>query len=70
MADKLTEGELRALLLSFLGSLTLCDHMSDVMQDCRSVIDRLGLGKNLSSIEELADLLRPMGVKTLYGTDI
>lgn len=66
----------REILLSFIGSLTLCDHMGDVSNDVDEVLklvgeqelrDAAGEGDDFS---ELAKALHKRGVKTLYGTDL
>lgn len=65
---------LHTLLLEFVASLTLCDHMGDVGNDIVEVLGRLGVeyeddgsGENWG---DLPKLLHGMGIKTLVGTDV
>ena len=65
----------RDLLLSLLGSLTLCDHMGDVADDVFAVMKRL---KITDSYEDEYDdwkrsvgrTLHDLGVTTLYGSPL
>jgi hypothetical protein len=63
-----TADEYRALLLSFVGSLTLCDHMGDVSGDVAEVLKHLGLDVQWDEWHELGAALHRMGVRTLYDT--
>lgn len=67
-ASNLTAEELRELLLSFVGSLTLCDHMGDVADDVNLVLERLGMQVSWGEWSDLGRQLAKQGVKTLYGT--
>lgn len=62
------EPDCRALLLSLIGSLTLCDHMGDVAGDVNTVLERLGMDIEWDEWGELGMRLGKMGVRTLYGT--
>ena len=62
----------RELLLKFIASLCLCDHMGDVSNDVDFVLKKLNM-KWPDSAEELSDLmpwLHKRGVTTLYGTSL
>jgi hypothetical protein len=59
---------LRTLLLQFLGSLTLCDHMGDVSDDMDVVMKQLDLGIEWDDLGTLGDALGKLGITTLYGT--
>lgn len=68
MADELTD---RQLLLRFIGSLTLADHMGDVSNDIDFVLRRIM--PDIGEWEELSDLgdeLGRRGITTLYGTSL
>lgn len=60
----------RELLLSFIGSLTLAEHMGDVAEDVQEVLNRLGITDDWEDLSELGDILGRMGVKTIYGTGL
>lgn len=66
----MTADEYKALLLSFIGSLTLCDHMGDVTNDIDDVLKKLGLDIEWDELHELGVALGKMGVKTQYGTEL
>ena len=71
--EKLTKerDESKALILSFLAGLTLCDHMGDVGNEMQDVLKRIGLGDiHWDDEGELGTALAKMGVKTLNGTDL
>jgi hypothetical protein len=65
-----TVDEYRALLLSFIASLTLCDHMGDVAGDVQDVLKRIDLKIEWDEMYELGRALGKMGVKTLYNTEL
>lgn len=56
------------LLIKFVASLTLCEHMGDVADDIETVLDLLGLELEWEDLDELREKLHKMGVTTLYGT--
>ena len=58
----------RTLLLQFIGSLTLADHLGDVSNDIDAVLKRLGLDIEWHELSDLGKRLGEMGVTTLYGT--
>lgn len=66
----------RDLLLSFIASLTLCDHMGDVSNDIHDVLERMGEKELLRSIgdgeefEGLQDALHARGIKTMCGVSV
>ena len=62
--------EYRALLLQFIASLTLADHMGDVSNDVVTVLKRLGLDIEWDEWNELSAALSRMGVTTLYSTTL
>jgi hypothetical protein len=64
-----TAEDYRSLLLSFLGSLTLCDHMGDVSNDMLDVLEHLGI-EPPEEWEELGRTLGLMGVRTLQDTPL
>jgi len=67
-----TPGEYRNLLLSLIGSLTLCDHMGDVSNAVDECLRRVGMPEDVleSDWEDLGKELGKLGVRTLYGTDL
>ncbi len=69
-----TPEEWEKLVLSFIGSLTLCDHMGDVGNDVESVLEILGLDLDgdepWDELSDLGDRLGRMGITTLYGTTL
>lgn len=58
----------RNLLLQFIGSLTLADHLGDVGNDIETVLKRLDLKIDWDEPHELGQALGKMGITTLYGT--
>lgn len=60
----------RKLLLSFIASLTLADHLGDVGNDIQTVLYRLGITEPWDELDELGNILSKMGVKTLHGTEL
>ena len=69
------EQDYRALLLQFIASLTLADHMGDVSNDIDQVLKRLGLEPPLEiydgdGLGALGTWLGKQGVTTLYGTSM
>jgi hypothetical protein len=60
----------RELLLSFIASITLADHLGDVANEVNVVLKKLGLDVDWSEWSELGDALHEMGVTTLYGTSL
>jgi hypothetical protein len=60
----------RELLLSFIASLTLADHMGDVADDVNCVLKRLGMEIEWDEWADLGDEMAKLGVKTLYGTSL
>jgi hypothetical protein len=67
-----TEPDYKALLLSLLASMTMCDHMGDVCGDVQSVMDKMGVkcDVDLSDSREFRRVLHGLGAKTLYGSEI
>lgn len=68
----------RKLLLQFIASLTLCDHMGDVLDDVGTVLKRIGCAIDEGEYEGEPDpflaavrsaMIRE-GVTTLYGTTL
>lgn len=69
----------REILLSFIGSLTLCDHMGDVADDVCTTLKLLGLEEIAKEADNdtrddfwlaLSTVLGKRGIKTLYGTNL
>jgi hypothetical protein len=61
-----------AVLLKFIASLTLADHLGDVCNDIDEVLTRTGLleGETWDTLEDLSSLLAKRGVTTLVGTSL
>jgi hypothetical protein len=58
-------------ILGFIASLTLCDHMGDVMDDIQKVLDDMGIDWKWDDKYELWDCIADEGnIKTLWGTDV
>jgi hypothetical protein len=72
--DSQTTPDYRKILLDFAASLTLCDHMGDVCDDLQKVMDLIGVECDVDLSEgskgPFKKILRGLGAKTLYGTDI
>lgn len=62
------EPDYRKLLLNFIGSLTLCDHMGDVSNDVNEVLEQMGLNIEWEDWPDLAKELHAMGAETVWGT--
>lgn len=60
----------RDILLSLIGSLTLCDHMGDVADDVNEALKQIGLKIEWDEWRQLGDALGKMGVKTIWNTDL
>jgi len=60
----------KTLLLQFIASLTLCDHMGDVSNDVGLVLKKLNLKIEWDEWGELGRALSDMGVTTLVGTKL
>ena len=54
------------LILRFINSLTLCDHMGDVAGDIETVFERIGFKIEWEDLEDLGPKLDKIGIKTLY----
>lgn len=65
-----TATDYRTLLLAFIASLTLADHMGDVSNEVEEVLRCLGLKIEWDEMHELGTALGKMGVTTLYGSDL
>lgn len=63
---KTQEIDYRKLILQFIGSLTLCDHMGDVGNDIDTVLE---ISDNDGSTN-LRNYLHKLGVTTLYDTPL
>lgn len=66
--------DVRALLLSLCGSLTLCDHQGDVLGDVEHVLKALGIEVDDEGEDDYGRAVRralhALGVQTLYGTPL
>lgn len=60
----------RALLLSFIGSLCLADHMGDAADATVEVLKRMDIRIEWDDWNELRAKLGKMGITTLYGTSL
>ena len=60
----------RKLILQFIGSLTLADHMGDVSNDIEYVLIKLGVPVAWEDLSSLGDALGKMGITTLHGTSL
>jgi hypothetical protein len=67
---KLTAEEYHKLLLRFIGSLTLADHMGDVADDVNKVLKELELEVEWDDWSELQRWLAVHNVTTLYNTSL
>ena len=56
----------KELILSFIYSLTLCDHMGDVADDIHEMLDRLDVNVEWNKLSELRDILVKMGIDSIY----
>lgn len=57
-------------LLQLIGSLTLCDHMGDVADDIKTVLETMGVELKWNTLYDLGKKLGAMGITTLYGTEL
>jgi hypothetical protein len=65
------EPEYKEILLSFIGYLTLTDHMGDVREDISTVLGMINV--EVEEWDDYIDLrkqLGKIGIKTLYGTSL
>lgn len=64
----------RELLLSFIASLSLCDHMGDVANKIADVLKRMGETPPSDATHDwysdLRDWLHERGARTLNGTSL
>ena len=60
------------VLLQFIASLTVADHLGDVAKNIQQVLKRTGLleGEKWVTLEDLNTLLAKRGVTTLMGTSL
>jgi hypothetical protein len=65
-----TPEEWEALILQFIASLCLCDHMGDVSNDVDVMLKRLGHAPEWDDLSDLMKWLHKRGVTTLYGTSL
>jgi hypothetical protein len=79
LGDQMTErqakylescAEAASLLLQFIASLTIADHLGDVAEDIRVVLDRLGIDVEWDDLSDLGTELGLLGVTTLHGTSL
>lgn len=63
-----------ALLLSFVASLTLCENKGDIMDDIKTVLERIGYVVPDDEYDDLEQALRAQlhknNIRTLHGTDV
>jgi len=62
------ELDYRDILLKFVASLTLCEHMGDVADDIETVLDIIGIKLKWEDLYDLRRKLGKMGITSLYGT--
>ena len=62
----------KQLLINFIASLTLCDHMGDVMDDAKKVLKELGVEDKWYNEQELIEVLKDNfdEVQTVYETEV
>ena len=60
----------KELLLQFIASLCLCDHMGDVSNDVDFVLKKLGIDVEWDDFYELGNWCGEQGITTLYGTSM
>jgi len=65
-----TPEEWRAMVLSFIGSLTLADHTGDMSSDIADVLKTMEVNIEWDDLSDLGRALGKMGVKTLHGTEL
>jgi hypothetical protein len=65
-----TAAQDHGLLLKLIASLTLADHLGDVVDDVRKVLQLAEIEIEWDSWEELAEALAERGITTLYGTSL
>ena len=65
--EKKLEPDYKTILLQFLASLTLCDHMGDVSNDVVDVLEKIGVEIEWDEWDELGNALGKMGITTLNG---
>lgn len=72
--DRITVGGVEyvrlEILLQFVASLTLGDHMGDVANDVDAVLRKLGVDVEWESLDQLGSALGERGVTTLHGTSM
>jgi hypothetical protein len=66
----MSEQDYKTLLLQFIGSITLADHLGDVGNDINHLLKRMSLDISWSDWPELALALHDMGISSLYGTPL
>lgn len=62
--------EYRKLLLNLMGSLTLCDHMGDVLNAISFVMPELGMDRKWWEVEEAKQILHDNGATALRGSPL
>lgn len=58
------------LILQFIGSLTICDHMGDVSNEIITVMEKLDLNIEWNDMNDLGRYLGKRGVTTLLGSPL
>ena len=58
------------LILQFVASYTLADHLGDVSDDVDVLLKKIGFNEEWDDEMELCDLLAKKGITTLYGTSL
>ncbi len=58
------------VLLKFIASLTLCDHMGDVCDDINEVLKQLDIDIDYEDLSDLGSKLGEIGITTLQGTSM
>lgn len=58
--------EYRMLLLKFIHSLTVCDHMGDVADDIDAVLKRMGEKIEWGDLYQLGQEMEKRGIPTLW----
>lgn len=65
-----TTPDYKTILLQFIASLTLADHLGDVGNDIGEVLKQIGLEIEWDEPSDLGTALGKMGITTLYGTEL
>ena len=65
-----SDDEWESLILKFIGSLCLADHLGDVGEDVQEVLKQIGHEPEWDDFSDLMKWLHKRGVTTLHGTTL